>query len=226
VVTLGHRSTAGRAQPYPARQRTLRDGRRQKRTRQTGRRRGPTATRAGDAGGCRSRGRTGTDGRLGTYPQGDRRYERIDHIRLVRRERNRPDVDGPAGAHRSSTGLSGFIRQIGQHAAVSFSGMMNCVLQVLQTSVVPLSSVSGGRLDQKAIVSRVSGLQLELRFVCQFLPRLVQLHSTWIRRATDRPWPAGPRTASRPSSYGVVDELSGPCLGRGWIVDSGGIFIA
>jgi hypothetical protein len=40
--------------------------------------------------------------------------------------------------------------------------MMNCVLQVLQTSVVPLSSVSGGRLDQKAIVSRVSGLQLDL----------------------------------------------------------------
>jgi hypothetical protein len=60
----------------------------------------------------------------------------------------------------------------------------------------------------------------------KFLPRPVQLHPTWIRGATDRPWPDGPRTASRPSSYGVVDELSGPRLGRGWIVDSGGIFIA
>jgi hypothetical protein len=62
--------------------------------------------------------------------------------------------------------------------------------------------------------------------VRQFLPRQFQLHSTWIRRGTARSWPDGPRTASRPSSYGVVDELSGPRLGRGWIVDSGGIFIA
>ena len=58
-------------------------------------------------------------------------------------------------AHRSSTGPIRFIRQIGQHAAVSFSGLMNCVLQVLQTSVETSLEDFGADVDHRDRDSRL-----------------------------------------------------------------------